>query len=96
MVPPLGGGGGGYSYSLTMARKLRCIHTLNSCNAIAEITLMRYKQRIFKNIRAFIEPAKKEIGAGIFGAFVITKPALVFISTDNIQGSMQAALISFI
>ena len=37
-----------------MCRKLRCIHTLNGCNAIAEISAMCYKHRVFENVSSFV------------------------------------------
>ena len=61
-----------HPYPFTMACKLRCIHTLYGGDAIAEISGMGNKHGIFKNITAPCQPAKKEIGAGIFGAFVIS------------------------
>lgn len=57
--------------AFTMRTKLRCIHTLNGGNAIAEITGMGNEQRIFEHIGSFSQVAKKEIGAGILSAFVI-------------------------
>ena len=69
-----------------MTGKLRRIHALNTCYTIAEITRMRNKQRVFKNISAFWQPAEKEIGAGIFGAFIISEPALPFVSAQNVYG----------
>ena len=60
-----------HPYAFAVAGKLRRIHTLNGGNSIAEITGMRYKHRVFENVSTPGQPAKKEIGAGIFGAFVI-------------------------
>ena len=54
-----------------MARKLWRIHTLNAGDASAEIAGMGYKQWVFKYISSPWKPPKKEIGAGIFGGFVI-------------------------
>ena len=78
-----------------MACKLRCIHTLYGCNAIAEITGVGYKHGILKNITATGQPAKEEIGTGIFGAFVITKAAWYLYSLKTLVGSIQAARMSF-
>ena len=70
---PLGDLGGLYlqPYSFTMACKFRCIHTLDSGDAIAEITGNCYKHGVFKYITAFWQLSKKEISTGIFGSFVI-------------------------
>jgi hypothetical protein len=60
-----------HPYPFTMAGKFGCIHTLNSCDAIAEIAFMCYKNRVFKNIGSLGQPAKEEISAGVFSGFVI-------------------------
>ncbi len=62
-----------------MAGKFRCVHTLNGGNAITKIATMGYGQRIFKYIRATVQIIKKEISAGITGAFVVTQTILVFV-----------------
>jgi hypothetical protein len=67
-----------------MAGKLWCIHTLNSGDAIAEITCMCCKQGVFKHISAFLKIIKEEIGTCIFRAFIITKPTLVFVAAQYI------------
>ena len=42
-----------HSHPLAMRRKFRCIHTLNGGNAIAEISAMCNKHRVFENISSF-------------------------------------------
>ena len=70
--------------ALAVGPELRRIHALNGGNAIAEITTVRYKKRIFKNVCAFEQVIEKEVGACIFSAFIITKTALVFVSVQDV------------
>ena len=79
-----------------MRTELRCIHTLNGCNAIAEITCMRNKQRIFEHISSFSQVAEKEISAGIFGAFIITQdhPAIYNCSIHSPVPVLKPACLS--
>ncbi len=68
-----------------MTCKLRRIHTLYRSDTITEITGMCSKQSVFKYIGSFSQVAEKEIGTGIFGAFIITKTTLLFITTQYID-----------
>lgn len=63
-----------------MRTKLRRIHALDCGNTIAELTGMRYKQRVFEYIGAFPQVAEKEIRTGILGAFVIAQSPLPFVA----------------
>ena len=48
-----------------MTREFRRIHTLNTCNTTAVVACMCNKHRVFKNVGAFVQPTKEEIGAEI-------------------------------
>src|SRR5665811_347783 len=73
-----------YSYAFAVCCKPGSVHALNGCNAVAEVATVCYKHRVFKNVSAFCKPAKKEVGACIFGTLIISETALVFILADNI------------
>ena len=74
-----------HSYAFTMRSKLRCIHTLNGSNTIAEITAMCYKHRVFKNVSTSVErPKRRSKRCSIFVAHNKLKSSLVFIFTDYI------------
>src|SRR4030095_5513856 len=71
--------------AFTVRTELRRVHTLNGCDAIAEVTRVRGEQGILKNIGSLSEIAKKEIRTGVFGTFIITKSPLPFIAAEYIH-----------
>src|SRR4030095_12659234 len=73
------------SYALRMRGKLRRVHALNSCNTIAEISCMCYKQRILEHISSFAQETKEKIGACVSSRFIITETVLPFIATQHIR-----------
>ena len=62
------------------------IHALNAGDAIAEISGMGNQQFVFEHISSPAEPADKEIGAGVLGAFIIAQAILIFVLTDHVHG----------
>ena len=74
-----------HSHALRVARKLRRVHTLNSCNPIAEIALVVHTKLVFKYVCAFAQVVEEEVGRRIAGAFVITQTTLIFVLTQHIH-----------
>lgn len=74
-----------YSYSLRMRTELRCIHTLDAGDAIAEITGMGGEEFIFEYISALPQVTEEEISTRILSAFIIAQTALPFITAQHIH-----------
>ena len=74
-----------HSNPLRMRRKFRGIHALDGRNAIGKIAVVGNTQGVFKYIRAFWQPIKKEIGGSIASAFVVAQAALVFMLGKHVQ-----------